>query len=301
MKNNATKYTGLVVLGVVALSLLLLMHGTALADQVGTATAIAVAPGNPVPEGTLATFSATVTATTAAHGYTVGQAVAGSTVKFQQYQVLGVPAPTTTPGGTFVDLATGVTSASGQAQFTFDTTGLGGQTIGFRFLTLPQGGHAPGQSFSPAVDLVINPDPPSCTGVQIGATLAGGPGNPTPGTYSWTFRITVKNCDLSTRVFKVQGGTNGWAPMTVATASEGTFTVRGNRRNQVITWTVELDPGETQYIDVTVSGTIPPSTPDGTVLYLSGAWSAAYTDDYGSPAKSDYTGRVSITVSNPSP
>jgi hypothetical protein len=273
--------------------------GAALADPVGTATAIAVAPGNPVADGTLATFTATVTATTTNHDYVTGQAVAGSTVKFQQYQVLGLPAPTTTVGGTFADLDTDVTDASGNAAFDWDSTGYGGQTIGFRFLTLPQlSGHVPGQSTSAAVDLGISPLA-SCTGVGIGATLAIGDGNPAPGPNSWTFRIEVQNCDLATRTFKVQGGTNGWAPLTGAVASDGSYIVKNNKNNQVLTWTVELSPGETQHIDVTVTGTIKPNALDGTIMFLSGPWSAAYTDDLGFPAKTDYTGRVSITVSNP--
>jgi len=194
----------------------------------------------------------------------------------------------------------GVSAADGTVPLSFDTTAYGGFTIGFRAHTFPQGGaHSPGVSFSNGIDLVINPA--GCTGVEIGATLAAGPGNPTPGNYSWTFRIEVRNCDLSTRTFKVQGGSNGWAPIIEngVFVSEGDFTVRQNKRNQVITWTVELAPGETQYIDVTVSGTIGAGTPNGTILFLSGPWSAAYIDDLGEPAKSDYTGRVSIEVSNP--
>jgi hypothetical protein len=62
----------------------------------------------------------------------------------------------------------------------------------------------------------------------------------------------------------------------------------------VITCTMNIANGATETIDVNVSGCIPPSAPDGQVRYLSGAWSAAYNS--GGPQKSNYSGRVSITV-----
>jgi hypothetical protein len=270
----------------------------ALAHSPSTTTTFSISPGNPVSDGTLVTFNGTVTISLAAvgHPWTVGQPVAGSTVKLQQYQILGVPSPTTAPGGTFVDISVAVTDASGNVSFMWDSTGYGGQSIGFRMLTLPQGGHNPGQSTSGAVDLTVTAS--GCTGVELGAVLAAGDGNPSPGNGTWIFRIQIHNCDLATREFKVQGGTNGWAPMTGFVASEGSVSVRNNNRNQVLTWNVTLDPGETQTLDVTVSGNIKNNTPDGTILFLSGAWSAAYVDDSGNPATTDYTGRVSVTVFN---
>ena len=85
--------------------------------------------------------------------------------------------------------------------------------------------------------------------------------------------------------------------------------VRENKKNQVLTWTVSILNGQTKTLDVYVNGTIPasslcsidPNEPDeGTVRYLSGAWSAVYDTGSG-PQKSDYTGRVSIVVTCPTP
>ncbi len=265
-----------------------------------SATTLEVYP-NPVTEGDIATFTATVTYP----NRTGTPPIEGAKVDLQQLQLPdGTPVQVGTSGADWVTILTECTDSQGKATFYFDTSGHGGSTIGFRAKT-DRKPNAWSESQSAAIDLQIVP---GCTGVQIGATLAAGNGSPPPGyTGCWTFRITVKNCDLSTRVFKVQGGSNGWANFQSALASEvapgysPNPEIRSNRRNEVITWWVELDPGEEQYIDVTVCGTIKPSTPIGTVLYLSGAWSAAYVDDDGNPAKSDYTGRVSLTVSEPSP
>lgn len=144
-------------------------------------------------------------ATTAVHEFTVGQAVAGSIVKFQQYQVSGVPAPTTTPGGDFKAKA---------------ATCLGNRRT------------PPLTSKSPPVAPVqrLARRWPMVPATRLPETI---PGN---------------------SVFKVQGGSNGWALVTGVSVNAGTFTVRGNRRNQVITWLVELDSGETLSIDVTVAG-----------------------------------------------
>jgi hypothetical protein len=303
MKSRTMKCALLV--GSVAL-LLSLGSGTVLAHKNKTSTAISFSE-NPVSAGMPVTITATVTYTgTTGPGSSQGHdsvppsgtPVVGDTVQIQQLQLNGVGVQCGTLGATFVNIAMGSTNSSGQFSTTFDTTGLGGKKICFRAHHPDSGGaHGNDESMSPAVDLQI--DPPPCNSVQIGAERAAGPGNPTPGTYNWTFRITVKNCDLSTRNFKVQGGTSGWTTFLDAVPSEGNYTIRTNNKNEVITWIVELSPGEEQHIDVTVTGTIKPGTPDGTVLYLSGPWSAAYKDDLGNPAKSDYTGRVSITVSNP--
>jgi hypothetical protein len=284
---------------VTALALTAVFAGNVLAAGPGTQgppnaseTTLEVSP-NPVPAGTPAIFTATVTYKQ------TGTRIKGATVELQQLQLSdGTPVPTGTPYAVWVPIDTATTDDWGQATFSFDTTGLAGYTIGFRAKTKVNP-NMWSESQSPGLDLVITE---ACTGVHIAATLAAGEGSPPPGYDGcWTFRITVKNCDLSTRVFKVQGGSNGWTTFTSATPTKGRAEIRYNRRSEVITWWVELSPGEEQSIFVTVCGTIKPSTPIGTVLYLSGAWSAAYTDDYGNPAKSDYTGRVSITVSAPSP
>ena len=154
--------------------------------------------------------------------------------------------------------------------------------------------------FSAAVDLGATSST-SCSGLTIGATLAVGDGCPLPGPAGpWTFRITVQNCtgmDLS--AVKVQGGANGWAGVTGISATAGSFTVSTKQKNSVITWTVDVPNAATVYIEVTVNGNIPPTTPAGQIRFLSGPWSAVYDDDGDSltpRVKTDYTGRVSLTV-----
>jgi hypothetical protein len=157
--------------------------------------------------------------------------VVGDTVQIEQLQLNGEGVQCGTSGATFVNIAMGPTNSSGQFSTTFDTTGLGGKKICFRAHHPDSGGaHGNDESMSPAVDLQI--DPPPCTGVQIGAELAAGLGNPTPGTYNWTFRITVKNCDLSMRNFKVQGGTSGWTTFLSAVPSEGTRTISQDEQQE---------------------------------------------------------------------
>ena len=78
--------------------------------------------------------------------------------------------------------------------------------------------------------------------VHVGASLASGDGNPdSPYFGNWQFQIAVTNCTGSplTNV-KVQGGTNGWAPLTgVPVPSTGSATVSYKNKAQVITWTVK--------------------------------------------------------------
>ena len=172
-------------------------------------------------------------------------------------------------------------------------------TVAFRTHYVTGGGsHRVNTHFSAAVDLVINPSSSCGTpGVTVGATLASGNGTPPPGASGpWTFRISVTNCTgVSLTNVKVQGGSNGWAPVTGTSASSGSVVIKGNKRNQVLTWTVDIADGATVTLDVTVNGTIPGSAPDGQIRYLSGAWSAVYDDGSG-PQKSAYSGRVFITV-----
>ena len=60
----------------------------------------------------------------------------------------------------------------------------------------------------------------------------------------------------------------------------------------MLVWTVAIPNGVTRNIQVTVAGPASCSATDGQVLFISGPWSAAY----GAGLKSDYTGRVSLTV-----
>lgn len=177
-----------------------------------------------------------------------------------------------------------------------------------------------GTHFSSAVDLVIAQSSACAPGdvglILVGATEASGIGVVPPGaTGPWAFRIAVKNCTTSyLSDVKVQGGSNGWAPVSkncladgvtpggsgwCIQTSSGDYVVRENKKNQVITWTVDIAAEATETILVGVNGTVPSSAPDGQIRFLSGAWSAVYDDD-GNPAtpavKSEYSGRVSLCV-----
>jgi len=200
----------------------------------------------------------------------------------------------------------GLNPSSGVTALDVDLDALGfvdGTVGGFKAHYVTGGGSTKvAQHWSPAVDLeaIVSCAP----GLHLGAALATGNGSPAPGYEGcWTFRITLQNCTGNDLYgVKVQGGTNGWAPMTVFGQSTGSVSVRENKKNQVLTWMVDIANGATETLNVTVCGKVKPSTPDGTILFLSGAWSAVYDDD-GDPltptVKTDYTGRVSVTVTTP--
>jgi hypothetical protein len=185
--------------------------------------------------------------------------------------------------------------------------------VGFRAHYITGGGMTHVDThLSNSADLTINCS--ACgtsTSLTIGIKLTSGQGSPTPGYGGcWTYRITVQNCTGSDLTgVKVQGGTAGWVNTTSAIADLApAAAIKLNNKNQVITWIGDLMNGQSVNIDVTVCGSIKPSqvctpcdqldTPvAGSVLYLSGPWSAAYTDPVTLlPAKTDYTGRVSLTV-----
>lgn len=268
-----------------------------------------------------------VTITTTTTSATVSAAVISAGKVTIEYATLaGVPVPAGTAGAGWTALnAPGQNpNASGITTLAFDLDALGatpGMTIGFRAHYVTGGGSTKADShFSGAVDLVIA-QPSACAPgevglVLVGATEASGVGVVPPGaTGPWTFRIAVKNCTTNyLSGVKVQGGSNGWAPVPknclndgVTTPgsgwcihpSAGNYVVRENNKNQVITWTVDIAANTTETILVRVNGTVPNSTPDGQIRFLSGAWSAVYDHD-GNPetptVKSDYSGRVSLCV-----
>ena len=238
----------------------------------------------------------------------------------------GVPVPAGTAGANWIALnspgqnpnATGVTTLA------VDLDALGaipGMTIGFRAHYVTGGGSDKvGTHFSDLVDLGIA-SPSACAPGEVGQVLVGageasGVGVVPPGaTGPWAFKITVKNCTTNyLGGVKVQGGSNGWAPVpknceadgVTAGGSEwcihpstGSYVVRQNKKNQVITWTLDMAADSIETILVRVNGTVPSKTSDGQIRYLSGAWSAVYDND-GNPAtpsiKSQYSGRVSLCV-----
>lgn len=198
----------------------------------------------------------------------------------------------------------------GQTSLAVDLDGLGfvpGTVGGFRAHYVTGGGSTKVDThFSPAVDLAAAGASCSTSGVvNVGAVLASGNGTANPGDAGpWRFTISVQNCtgaDLTG--VKVQGGTSGWTNFTTAAVSSGDWTIKGQpatskkkSSTQVIVWTVDIPNGVTQNILVTVDGQVSCGATDGQILFISGPWSAAYNG-----TKSDYTGRVSLTVdaSNP--
>jgi hypothetical protein len=139
-----------------ALAMLLVLPVVALADGLDTIPTIEVSP-NPVAAGTDVTLTSTLTWTsTALHS--------GGTLKIQECKSggVGVAASNCDPlgPGSWTDLATIGGSPSATSPFsgavTFDTTGLGGSTIGFRTLFVTGGGsHRLSTSQSAGTDLVI--------------------------------------------------------------------------------------------------------------------------------------------------
>jgi hypothetical protein len=215
-----------------------------------------------------------------------------------------------TLGGTcqkakFEDIVSNTPDSNGKLSTLFDTTGLGG-SIGFRTKYV---GDAQGfkDNASPCEDLAVNDV--ACTGANIAATLASGPGEPAPGTSAcWVFRITVSSCQDETNV-TAQGGSNGWTSKIglngskILSTSAGSAAVRNNnQRNDVILWNIgNMSAGSHATMDVQVCGTTAkfacPSDP--VTEFLTGSWSTTFTPAGGVPTKSDYTGRVSIDVTCP--
>lgn len=230
---------------------------------------------------------------------------------------LGAPAPSGSAVAWVALNAPGVQPVSGKAAIPLDLNTWGfipGTVAGLRALYVSGGGDdSVKTNTSVAVDLVAATEPCESNGVSVAAELTSGNGNPPPGFSTESgdtlvFAIKVRNCSgQNLSGVKVQGGTNGWTALLAATPVKGTVSVRENKRNQVITWTVDLAQGEAQTLVVILNGAIPeyadcspdPNTPEpDSIRFLSGAWSAVYMSETG-PQKTEYTGRVSLTVTCP--
>jgi hypothetical protein len=269
---------------VVCAVLALALASALVAQPAPTTTSIELIPGGSVVQYSSAYAKGTVTSS--------GMPVTGGRLELQRaVDSYGNPTSCTAPAGYLSGTPIDV-DANGSATFSLDTTVPG--TFGYRIHYVP--GQAPYKtSFSPCADLTVTP---LCSGVQISADLASGDGNPPAGTtQTWQVEIKVHACEDATGL-KVQGGTNGWATNSVGTPSTGVVTVRLNNKNQVITWNMEsLAAGEDATLTLTVTGTIKPNTPSGTILRLLGPWSVTYSTDGGlTYQKSDYTGAVTVTV-----
>jgi len=155
---------------------------------------------------------------------------------------------------------------------------------------------------SGCINLVVEEPELACTptGFSIAITESTGSSSAAPGSlYTGGFDVTVKNCTDETIVnVSAQGGTSGWTHLTGYNAPLGTTAeIRNqNKKNEVLKWTIgDLLPNESKTLSVSLSGDIKPNAPIGTMLYLSGAWSALSGDN----VKTPYTGRVTIEVTEP--
>ena len=262
---------------------------------------------NPATDGTIVMITATVSPNPGAGNGKIEIGV-------RQNPGTGEYLNCSNPGNSFavkLTPANGVDiDANGQVSITFNTSGLYPVTgaigkavaLSARYVGT---GSGYGNSSSPCTDLAITaPLPPPCSGLTIAASLASGEGAPAPGAVGpWTFKIRVCNCtgvDLTN--VKVQGGSNGWTdPTKTSAAADGTVSVKTNKGGaQTITWFTDLPNASCKEILVTVDGKIPNSALCDSIRFLSGPWSAVYdTGDGLGARKSEYTGRVSATVTCP--
>jgi hypothetical protein len=193
------------------------------------------------------------------------------------------------------------------------------RAVGFRAQYHPKGPpYLVKTHFSVGSDLLIACAACGTKGaVTVGSKLVRGNGNPLRSECdTWVYRITVQNCtgyDLTN--VKVQGGTSDWTTLkNVAANIDGTSPVKLSTKETTgaggattaITWAGNLNKGDTLDIDITVYGCIAASqvcngcdtlnTPvAGSVLYLSGPWSAVYTDPhYPLGTKSTDSPRVTV-------
>jgi hypothetical protein len=149
-----------------ALAIVGLSIGAAEANPADAAIGIDFDPVNPVSDGTLVDITGTVLCDgvhTQGFCDTDGKPAASGSIRVQQVQDGdGNPlscADLTNAGVHFVKIARDpdTPDAFGQFIYPLDTTGLGGQTIGFRIHYVTGGGsHALGTGFSECADLEIN-------------------------------------------------------------------------------------------------------------------------------------------------
>ena len=188
----------------------------------------------------------------------------------------------------------------GTLTYMLNTTGLGGQTLGFQAIYT---GDSTYNNATPSIctDLTIN-EVEACSGATISIDFVSGPGAPAPGgPYYWDLEILVHACEDLIGV-TAQGGTNGWAPLVDRSAllitDTGDAVIRkANKKNETILWTIgDMVAGQDATLTIPLSGSIPDRTPDCQVRYLSGPWSALFSTDAINFEKTDYTGRVSIQI-----
>jgi hypothetical protein len=257
-------------------------------------TALSYAPATVSLSGDAAHDITLTAVTTSTGGSTL---ISGGKVQFEiatDGGVVPLPVASTYPGLVWLQLhgpgETPVVTGpnEGTVVMSFDLDALGaetGMTIGFRAHYKTGGGSDKvSEHKSGSLDIVIGDF--VCTGFHLSTDRVGGPGQPQPGdSGSWTFRVRARNCtgqNLSD--IKIQGGTNGWANFDSSTPSAGSVSVKSNKRNEVLTWTVSIADLTDATLDITMTGTIPhgaacstdPDEPEPeSVRNLSGTWSAS--------------------------
>jgi hypothetical protein len=120
---------------------------------------------NPVVEGIPATITGTVVydgtrANGSASGHTFnpvnGTPITSGLIQIEQLLLSGNPVECETAGATYVNIAQGSPNGSGQFTTNFNTTGLGGQIIGFRaHHPATAGSHGDSQTMSNCFNLLI--------------------------------------------------------------------------------------------------------------------------------------------------
>jgi hypothetical protein len=232
---------------------------------------------NPVLTGGTVSVRAGLTTTPGASS----TAPAGTLV-LERYLVNGIPASCSVPGGTFAKVAM---STTGSISYKAPTSIPGSFGYQSRLYALGV------TLVSSCADLVINAQA-VCTGMQIGVTEVQGATTAHPGTYTGGFQVTVHNCGLDTvSNVKAQGGTAGWTTVSGISATAGDWSASlKTGGTQVITWNLgDMPAGANAVMTVGLTGQIDSGTPNGTILNVSGAWSAA-----GAQANP-----VTLTVVNP--
>jgi hypothetical protein len=179
-----------------------------------------------------------------------------------------------------------------------DTSVAGSYSYAAQYV--PSGGSGYSQSQSGCFNMVVQ-ETCSPSGLSISVNESYGATTGLPGTtYNGGFDVVVKNCGPGDKLgVTAQGGTSGWTDFCQATADAGTsWVIRNqNKRNEVLLWTIgDMPEGTQKTLRVCLTGDIKPSATPGTILFLSGPWSALSEG-----IKTDYTGRVSITVASPTP
>jgi hypothetical protein len=258
---------------------------------------------NPADMGDAVTVTGTVTA--------VGGPVEGK-IRIKQYLVNNIAvscgAWTAAPAGERTDpivseldpVNSGANTGLFSTSIAADTSVAG--SYGFSAQYVPsQAGGAFHQSQSGCVDLIVQ-EANTCapSGLSIAITESSGSSLALPGTtYTGGFKVTVQNCGPGAAPWvTAQGGTSGWSQYTGMVADTGTPLIRKqNKQTEVILWSIgNMAENTRANLQVNLTGAIKSKAQPGDVLFLSGPWSATSAG-----VKTDYTGRVFITVDSATP